>query len=370
VLVGLAGCGPRAEPDPFTIGQLVPLSGSDKSSGEHAKNGAAIAIEVALREDQRVLGRKVAVRHVDYRSDAELVQPEAVRLLTFNRVIALLGGPDAPGNEQLARAARTYGVPVLLPADLAALPSGEAVFGLNATPEARGEALARSAVRNLKWQRVVALTDNSEGVEGALAGAFIRKWRQERRDDKEAFAELCLSHKDADWAELLQQTRAAKPDGVLLAVGPEKFLRLRNEIVKSGLKVPLLYGGEDRGSNSVAELPKDGPAVYLATAFTSGGNLGSVGEAFVRQYADEFHEPPDLAAAMAYDAVRMSIEAAGRAKSTLPAALGSELLALANFQSVTGPLSLTNRRARRRLFVVSLQGGGSKVVGTFDPDAE
>ena len=332
-----SGCGPRTELEPLTIGQLIPLSGPKKLTGEHARNGAALAVEVAQRGDRRVLGRKVAVRHVDSRGEADLVQAEAVRLLALNRVIALLGGiPDPAAGEQLARAVQTYGVPALLPADMATLPVNESVFCLTAAPETRGEALARYATRDLHWHHVVVLTDDRAGPGTSLAVSFVKRWRQDHRDDKKARAEEWSCHKDDEWNELFSRTIAAKPDGVLLAVGSNEFPQLRARLVAAGCKVPLLYGGEDRGTDTFPELPREGPAAYLATAFSVRADLGDAGRAFVHEYEEKFHEPPDLAAALTYDGVQLLIDALERAKTTQPGRLVEELTAVTDFHSVTG----------------------------------
>jgi branched-chain amino acid transport system substrate-binding protein len=370
LLLALSGCGARTEPEPFTIGQLASLSGPTKSRGEHARNGAGLAVEVALRGDQRVLNRKVVVRHVDDRGDPELLQAEAVRLLTLNRVVGLIGGPDEAASEQLVRIVQNYSVPVLLPADVSALPAGDSIFCLNAAPERRGATLARYAARDLRCRRVVALTEAREGPGTSLAAGFMKKWRQEHGENKDAFSAEWSYAKETEWPELTGRTLAARPDVVLLAVAPNGFLQLRSRLAAAGLNVPIFYGGEDRGTVPFSEARKEGPTIYLATAFTAGAESGDDGQAFVREYEQQFHEPPDLAAALAYDGVRLLIEALTRAKTAVPARLKAELVGMTDFPGVTGPVSLADRRAQRRLFVAVVRGAETKVVGTIDPGGE
>jgi branched-chain amino acid transport system substrate-binding protein len=370
LLLVSGGCVQRTPPEPYTIGQLIPLSGPDKVRGEHARNGAALALEAGARGGPHGSGRPVEVRHVDSRDSSEAVRAGAVRLVTLNRAVALLGGCDPNLAEALARAAQSYGVPVLLPADLPALPVGESVFCLNVAPDKRGEALARFAARDRKWRRVAALTDPRTAAGAALAAAFAIAWRREHSGDKEAFAGEWSRRDDSDWPELTRRALAAKPDAVLLAAEPHEFLRLRAKLAEAGLKVPLLYGGPDRGAGPLADDRGPGPDVVLATAFTAAADLGAEGAAFVRTYEEKFRERPDLPAAMAYDGVRLLADALGRANSAEPERLRQELLAVNDFPSVTGPLSLADRRAKRRLFVVELKGGETKVVRAFGPGLE
>jgi branched-chain amino acid transport system substrate-binding protein len=370
ILMTLCGCGTRSEPEPFTIGHVVSLSGPRKVFGIQARNGAGLAVEVAQRGGQRILGRRIVVRHVDDRGDPELVQAEAVRLVTLNRCFALLGGPDAVACERLARVIPGYGTPLLLPADLVELPAGESVFCLNAAPAMRGEGLARFVKRNLPVHRVVALADAGAGAGAAMVAAFSKSWRQEHHEaEKDAVKELSCP-KESEWGNATAQLVAAKPDAVVLSIDEEAFPRLRTRLLAAGLKVPLFFVGEDRGVDWLMDAIKDGPPVYLVTAFTSRGDLSADGQGFVRQYEETFGNPPDLAAALAYDGVRIVIEALTRAQVVQPPRLTAELVAATEFPGVTGPVSLADRRAKRKLYVVAIQAGEAKVVGTFGPEFE
>jgi branched-chain amino acid transport system substrate-binding protein len=305
------------------------------------------------------------VRHVDDRGDPELVQAEAVRLVTLNRCLALLGGPDAAANERLARLAPTYGTPVILPADLVELPAGESVFCFNAAPATRGEVLGRFAARDLHCRRIVALADAESSAGAAMIAAFAKSWRQEYHEDESATVKELSCAKEAEWPNLTERLMEAKPDAVLVSVGLETFPRLRSRLLAAGLKAPMFYAGEDHGVNPLLSAGKEGAPLYLATAFALRGELGSDGTAFVREYEESFGNPPDLAAALAYDGVRVVIDALTRAQVVQPTRLTAELVTETEFPGVTGPVSLTDRRAKRKLYVVAIQAGEAKVVGSF-----
>src|SRR5262245_18612517 len=87
----LAGCA-RATPEPVWIGHLAPLSGPDRRRAEVAVGAMQLMLEEAVEKEQTFAGRRVGVRHVDA-SDAVKARAEAVRLLTVNRVAALVVGP-------------------------------------------------------------------------------------------------------------------------------------------------------------------------------------------------------------------------------------------------------------------------------------
>src|SRR5260370_37855702 len=89
-LLALSGCKPRAETEPILIGHVAPFTGPHRLIGEQAKQAILLAVEEANQEENRGAERRVAVLHVNSHGDLDALQPEAVRLITVNRVAALL----------------------------------------------------------------------------------------------------------------------------------------------------------------------------------------------------------------------------------------------------------------------------------------
>jgi len=162
--LALCGCGPKAEEEPAWIGLVAAFDGAP---GAHLRQGVDLAVADAA--DVRVEGRRLAVVTADDRGSDEAAEAEAVRLLSVNRVAALIGGPDAAPSLRLARAAQPYGAPVVLPCEIAGPLPGDAVFTLGVRPGWRGQVLARHAAGQLKAKRAVIITDEREPIAMELA---------------------------------------------------------------------------------------------------------------------------------------------------------------------------------------------------------
>jgi branched-chain amino acid transport system substrate-binding protein len=356
VLATLAGCGAKPPPETLYLGQLLPLSGAERILGEHMRQGARLAAEEAARDNLRSGDRPLAVRLVDDRGDAEVVQAEASRLLSINRAPALLGGLDPRLNERLARTVGSSGPPLLLLGDPLPEPQGDAVFALGVPSATRGDVLARYAAEELKASRAAVLLDGRDPSAAALAATFVARWRR----SADAKVHEASFSTDADAAGALASLENAKPQVVLLAVGPRLFGRLTAQTAP--FKAEVLYAGPDQGAEP---LSKDavGPGIHLATVFSTEG-LSTQGKTFAEQYQKEFRAPPDLAAAQAYDGVRLLFEALNKAGST--AAKLREYLADRNeWPSVTGPLSLKDHTTRRPVFVVRIANGSASLAKTY-----
>lgn len=280
-------------------------------------------------------------------------------MLKVNKVAGLLGGPDPEEAVQTARSAQPYEVPLLVTADVASLPVGEAAFTLTTAPVTRGALLARFAAQDLRAVRAAVLTDARSELSQTLAAGFGREWRRLKATPPE---EVSVGEGE-DQAKLPERVARGKPDVLLVAAGPEEFGSLRERLAAAGMKGPILYGGEDRG----AELKGEAGDVYAATVYAA-GELSVGGREFARRYEEEYREPPDLAAAQAYDGVGLLIDALNRSGGTSPARVREVLAGTEDYSGVTGPLGFKDRRVRRNVFVVRFRSGSAAVVRTFGPD--
>jgi branched-chain amino acid transport system substrate-binding protein len=357
------GCAPRPAPESVYVGHLVALNGPDRTAGEHARQGVRLAVLEATEAHQEAAGHPLAVVHVDTQGDAEQVQAETVRLLTVNRVAALLAGPRAASAERVLRADQPYGVPVVVPGELpeAAVPPG--VRTLGAPPADRGRALAHFASRDLKAGRAVALTDTRDLVAAAVAAAFTKAWPG---GDKAGVEEWSFaSNADADG--LAARAARARPDIVLLACAPGDLHRLRTGLAEAGYRGAVLYGGQDNGPISGGV--ESGPDVYLASVYFA-EKWTARGQAFARHYDAEFHEAPDLFAAQAYDGACLLFAVLQRAPNRTPTVLREELERLESFETVTGPVTWKDRRTRRALYLLHLKDGKTRLLGTVEPEGQ
>ncbi len=357
-----AGCGGKA-PEPIRVGHLTLVGGPGWAEGQSARQGIQLAVEDWNADAANGPGRKVAVLHVEARDD-RAAQAEAVRLLSVNRVAALIVGPGGALAETAARAAGPYEAVVVLPGDLAAPAAG--LFAVGASPGPRGRALARFAGHDLKpGARAGVLTDGRDPVAAALAAAFRKAGPS---DDATAPLEWVYG-KDKDLAAQAKEAAQAMP-GVVLVAGPMSDLRQAGAALRAGgLRVPLLYGGADAGPEALQTEPPAAADVYLATAYAPEG-LTDAGKDFARRYAERFHAAPDLHAALAYDGARLLLAALRQVPDVSPARLRAQLAKREPFEGVTGPLTWKDGEARRPLFLLRLENNHPKFVKAVGPEGE
>jgi ABC-type branched-subunit amino acid transport system substrate-binding protein len=361
LLLPLSGCINSQAPEPIRLGQLVPLSGAGRMLGEHARLGVRLAMDENARADRRILGRPLVMLHVDTQSTADATRAETVRLLTVNRVVGLVASPDGGEARTIVRAAQPLGVTVVVPGDLPGDQLPESVGTLGVAPAQRGRALAQ-LVKERKFAPLAVVTDTGDEWAVEAAEAFSREVRKEPTASLREWS----FEDNADKVAWLDEIAGYKPGAVLIAASVKNFASLRKSLGNAGVKVPLLYAGADVGVDAVQKVREDAE-VYLATVCLREG-LSEKGKEFAKRYEEANREPPDFAALQSYDAARLLIEALAASTASNAPRVKEYLAALTKFDSVTGPLTVKNRRANRKLFVVGLKEAPA-ILRTIEPEA-
>jgi branched-chain amino acid transport system substrate-binding protein len=377
------GCTPSQSKEPIHLAHLFPQTGPDRDQGRQAQQAALLAVEEINQDEKAVLGRPLAVHNFDTRGEVETAQGETVRALSLQRVAAVIAGPDAGIAEQVIRTAHPYTTTVVVAGELADPPTGDGVVALGVDPRKRGQFLARYAAQELKAKRAVVLTekrnppekppekdtanlapraDNRNTVGHRVAAGFFDDWPRAAPASAEEW-QVADFTTDKDLAKRLVD---AKPDVVLVCSSTPDFVRLRSQCAAAKCPATLIYGGADMGLRPFQGLPP-GPDVCLATVFAADA-LSDKGKAFAKKYEEHFHEPPDLAAIQAYDAVRLVAEAMQRINSASAEDLRRELSKIDRFESLLGTLVWKDHAARRRVFVVRFHDKETTVAKTFGPD--
>jgi branched-chain amino acid transport system substrate-binding protein len=346
------------------VAQLIPLSGVEKALGQQAQQGARLAVEELNRADPSAAERPLGVLHVDTRSEVEAVAPEAVRVLRINKAVAFLGGVSPAQAEPLVRTARDYGVPVITSGAPPSPQLGDFGFCVGLSAAARGKALAVFAIRE-KPAPLAVLTDEQDRVAQETAAAFARQFASEGR----ALLIERTYQAGADFAEVagrLQKLKEA-PRAVLIAGGTRDFVKWRGHLEKAGLRVPLLFGGDEAGATALLADREASQGVVLATAYAGVADNPRARD-FTLKYQEHFGSAPTVHAALAYDAARLLGQAYLEVIPPEPAKIRDHLAGLSAYESLTGPLSFDkDHYTRRAVFVVRAEDGELKLVQRTEP---
>lgn len=373
--LAISGCH-RKSPEVVSIGHVPTFRGPAKLSGDHAKQGIQLALQEAQGDDGTVNDRRIEVIHVDSGGDPKAVEAATVRLAVINRVVAFLSGTDSAQSVAMEGVARNNEIPLVTSGGLPGGGTSDFVFRTGLSAEAQAKNLSEHAMRQTPPIRKIAILVNGtdQGLSSFLADQFSKEflsqkekgnslagqWTYQKYLKSTTGSEGQWEFKSADdLKEIMDQIRKSKPDAIFLSGAASDLPQLQ----KSGLdqSLPLFFAGEE-GCEPILRAAAGSQPVYLVTAFALTGDAQQ--RDFVTQYEKQFNEPPDVHAALAYDSMRILIDALKRASSPKAVKIKEALEDMKDFQTLTGKASFRKEGhwLDREPFVVKVLDGQSKVV--------
>jgi ABC-type branched-subunit amino acid transport system substrate-binding protein len=354
-LLTLAGCSRKSSEEPFWAGHVGPLNGSDRAAGEHFKRGILLALEEVNEGDNRVAGRRLAVLHADSRGDIERARHEAVRLVSLNKLAALLGGRDQATANRLAQVLQPYPVSLLTPA-----PHGPAslenAFSIDVAPEFRGESLARFAVDRFKVQRAIILVDDTTPACATAASAFAEQWRSGGGRSVQTW-----DARAEEMAKVLpEKLRKEKAEMLFFAGRASDLLGVRASLPAT---LPIVFGGEPSEWQRLEV--QAGQGTFGATVHAP-ARFDDDGKSFLKRYREKHHEEADASACQGYELTCVLAAAMRSVKGADPVKVREELgNDEEEFPALTGKLRFKKGHAIRPLFV--MRAGQASPERTFEP---
>jgi branched-chain amino acid transport system substrate-binding protein len=347
----LAGCPRRNSGEALIIGHLAPLSGPDKPIGQAERQGILLAVEEAAKSGG-IDGRRVEVRHVDTRGDLSALPSEAVRLVTINRSVGLIGGENPEQAERLARAVQSYGIPVVTLNGLPSAADNEVAFSMGVSPVTLGQTLARAAEQEVKALRFTVIHDDERPGYAAIAAAFKKELAKKEgaQVTEQAFSA------ESDFAPILERLKRSPAEAIMLSAPPRTALKLRRMLLDGGVVAPIFYGGDEGLDRLLPAEPSRQGTLYALSIFSA--DAGPASKEFARAFGERFGQEPDVFAASAYDAARFLFDGLRQTRPLELARLRKTLAEVENFDGLSGPFSIAKDHfAKRPLFLTRWQNG-------------
>jgi branched-chain amino acid transport system substrate-binding protein len=344
-LVVLAACERRdaggvATTGPILVGMYGSLTGDGASFGQSSREGTELAVDEINAAGGLLGGRRIQLIVEDDQSKAEEASSAVTKLITQDRVVAVLGEVASSRSLAAAPVAQRQQVPMITPSSTneKVTQIGDYIFRVCFIDPFQGEVLAQFAYNDLKARRIAILKDIRNDYSVGLTDAITRVFTELGGTVLDT---VSYTAGDADFKVALTRIRGLKPDAIM-ATGyyPEAAIIVR-QARELGIAMPILGG-----DGWVGDALKNGREALNNTFISnhySGDNPSPVVQNFVRTYRERFGREPDSIAALAYDAVKVLADAITRAGTTEGARL-RDAIATADVAGVTGQLKMNAQR--------------------------
>ncbi len=360
----LSSCAKKTES--IKIGEFACLTGKDATFGQSQHKGILLALE-EINTAGGVLGRKIEVISEDNQSKAGESATAAKKLLSRDKVIAILGEVTSSRSLEVAPLAQSAKIPMIASGatNPAVTQKGDYVFRVCFIDDFQGTVMAKFALTDLKAKKVATLTSVSSAYSVGLAKYF-----------KETFvagggtvvAEQKFSEGDKDFSGQLTAIKAANVDAVFVPGYYTEAALMARQARSLGLMMPL-FGGDGWESEKLLEI--GGGALngtYYSTHFTPENKEPAVVE-FVKKFKSRWsNETPDAYAALGYDALYVLVDAIRRSGATEGPKLRDAIATTKNFSGASGVTTLDkDRNASKPATIIAVKDGKLQFYKTVAP---
>ena len=365
VLVSCSGNRQGEEASEIVIGEFGSLTGTTATFGISTKNGIDMAVD-EVNQAGGLLGKKVRVIVEDDQGRPEEAQTVVTKLITRDRVVAILGEVASSRTLAAAPVAQQNGIPMISPSSTnpKVTQVGDYIFRICFIDPFQGLVMAKFATSTLKVQNVAVLRDIKNDYSVGLANVFVENFVQM---GGKIVADESYSEGDTDFSAQLTALRATKPQAIFVPGYYTEVGLIARQAKNLGLTVPLL-GGDGWDSPKLWEIGGEALNGSYYSNHSSMDDPNPVIQEFVTEYKARFNEVPDALAALGFDSAKVLFDAIRRANSTEPAKIRDAIAQTRDFPGVTGSITLDQERnAIKPAVVLRVQNGKLEYVESVSP---
>jgi len=357
-----AGCSQTVSTDQnvIKIGVNYELSGGVATYGQSSVEGIELAIE-QINEAGGINGKKIQLVKYDNKSDASEATTLTTRLITQDKVVAVLGPATSGAFMATIPVANQNKVPVIsgsATADNVTVDDKgvkEYAFRICFTDSQQGNAVAKFALENLSSKKAVIIMDSSSDYAKGLAEAFTSTFEA---GGGTIVAQEAYMSGDTDFNAVLTSIKGKDFDVIFIPGYYNEAGLIIKQARAQGIDVPIL-GADGFDSPKLAELAGAEALnnVYFSNHYSSVDPSPVVAD-FVEAFKAKYKKEPDAFNALGYDLAKFVVDAISRAEKLDGESLKKALEATENFEGVTGTMSVDeNHNVVKDIIVIELKDG-------------
>lgn len=352
--------------DVILIGEYGSLTGDDATFGISTNKGIKMAFD-EINAKGGIKGKKVKLVTEDNQGKNEETAKVVNRLITQEKIVALIGEVASARSLIAAPIAQKNGIPMVSPSSTnpEVTQKGDNIFRVCFIDPFQGLVMAKFAIENLKVKKAAIFRKNGDAYSEGLADVFAAEFK---KMGGEIVKDIQYQQKDIDFKAQLAEIKAQKPDVIFIPGYYSDAGNIAKQAKQIELKATLL-GGDGWDSPKLHEI--GGEAIngqYFSNHYTTESTDPVVVD-FIKRFKARYNdEVPDGLAALGYDAAKIVAEAIERAAEVNPKLIRDEIAKTKDFAGVTGKISMNaERNAVKSAVVVQVDNEKRKYVTTINP---
>ena len=310
------GGGGASTANEIVVGSNFELTGNHAQYGTNAAKGFKLAVE-EVNKAGGVNGKQIKIVDADCKSDTAESVNSATKLISDNKVAALVGPAVTASVIAESQVAGDSKVPVIAPAATnpdVTVEKGAVkpyIFRACFIDPQQGEVMAQFAAKDLKAKTAVLYLDSSSDYSKSLGKVFRDTFTA---DGGQVLMEEFFVAKDQDFKATLTKLQGANADVIFVPAYYEEVGKIVKQARELGITATIL-GTDGWDDTKVAEIAGNDALnnTFFCTHYFEGDEEV---KPFIEAYKAEYKEDPNVFAALGYDAGKMLIDAIQRGGDT------------------------------------------------------
>jgi len=360
-----SSCTPKTNNNEIVIGSYSSNTGATATFGVFQKRGIEMAVE-EINAAGGINGKKIKHINYDNKSDNDETLAVVNRLISQDKVVAIIGEATSGRSKIGAQIAQQYKIPML--SSSATNPDvtkvGHYIFRACFIDPFQGKVMSKFMVDNLKLKKAAILRDVKSDYSVGLSDIFKEELKKQ---GGEVVADVAYQEGDIDFKSQLTAIKAKNPEAIFIPGYYNEVALIAKQAKELGMKQPLL-GGDGWSSPKLFEIAKESiNGHYFSNHYTTESTDPKT-VSFVKNFKAKYNEDADVMAALAYDATYMMAEAIKNSSSVTSENIRDNLAKIKDFKGVTGNITMDeNRDAVKSAVVVQVEGANYKFISSVSP---
>lgn len=348
------------------IGEVGSMTGGQATFGVSTHEGIVLAIKEQNAKGG-IKGKKIELVTLDDQGKPEEAATATTKLITQDKVAAVLGEVASSLSLAMAPIAQQYKIPMVTPSSTnpKVTEIGDYIFRVCFIDPFQGTVMAKFALETLKVKKVAVLRDVKSDYSKGLADFFKAAFE---KGGGQVIVDQTYSAGEVDFSAQMTSIKGKKPDAIYIPGYYTEVGLIAKSARQLGVKVPLM-GGDGWDSEKLTEIGgKWLNNSYFSNHYSQEDKSPQVQNFISTFKADNKGKVPDGLAAMGYDAAKVLFAAMEKAKTLASKDIRDELANTKDFQAVTGKITIDPKRNATKSAVV-LEVKDSKFVykSTINP---
>ncbi len=332
------------------IGVVMPMTGPIAAYGQNGFDGIKLANKMQPKLKN---GDDVKLVLVDNKGDKVETATSANRLLTKDKVSAIIGAMTSTNTAQVISAAEKKQVPVVAPAATLDKLVMKRKYANRVcfTDSFQGTVVANYAAKDLGLKSAVVVVDQAQVYSLGLAKVFSKTFKQ---NGGKILKKISINSGDKDFKAVVSQIKSINPDFVFMPIYHPEAAMIDRQAKEIGLNKPMI-SGDGVANPTFIELGKKAVEGHMYTdTFDYLAPPTQLSKDFIKAYEKEFGKKDvNSFTALGADTYFVLVDAMNRCKDSSDSkCINEQIKSTKGFEGVSGIIEIDKSGNAKRSAVI------------------